>query len=55
MVCLYESGSSDSTWCRGGEMFGDRIDSGIVHVQQDVKLHTGYPDHRPQEVIDGVS
>ena len=55
VLCLWESGSSDSTWCRGGEMFGDRIDSGVVSLYQAVKWHADFRDHTPQEVLVGVS
>ena len=55
MVCLWESGWGDGTWSRGGEMFSDWIDYGVVSLYQDVEWPPGYPDHTPFEVLMGVS
>ena len=55
MVCLWESGWGNVTRCRGSEMFGDRIEDGIVSLYQDVEWPPGYPDHTSQEALVGVS
>jgi len=36
-------------------MFGDRVGSGVVSLYRDVEWPPRYPDHKPQEVLVGIS